>query len=151
MKPFASVLLMLLFFISALTLQAQKTIIRQPLFSSYPNIINCNALELTRIFNATGNQSIDVALSPAFSFAGTVISNTIKYSNLQTVLIKSPLLSNTIFSISKRTDVDNGITYVGRIINQSYSDGYELKKDIAGNYRLVKFETGKVIQDCSNQ
>jgi hypothetical protein len=38
---------------------------------------------------------------------------------------------------------------VGRIINVNYFDGYELRKSAAGNYQLIKIETDKVIQPCS--
>jgi hypothetical protein len=56
-------------------------------------------------------------------------------------------LHNTLLSISKRINDDNSITYVARIINEKYADGYELKKDIAGNYSFNKIKTDELIQD----
>ena len=50
-------------------------------------------------------------------------------------------------SISKRIDDDNTITYVGRIINEKYADGYELIKDKSGNYSFNKIKTADLIQD----
>lgn len=119
------------------------------LFASYPNVINCNASELNRAFSIAGNQAVTLSLAGGFSFTGNVTSNVVKYSNLQTVVIKSPLFNNAIFHLSKRTNPDNSISFVGRIINQEYNDGYELKQDAAGNYQLRKIETEKVIQTCS--
>jgi uncharacterized protein YdeI (BOF family) len=82
-------------------------------------------------------------------FNGTVTGNTVKYSNLQSVTIKLPEFDNLIFSISKITNDDKTVTYVGRIINKKYADGYELKKDASNNYQFVKFETDKLIPECS--
>ena len=65
---------------------------------------------------------------------------------MQSAIIRSPVFNNAIFHISKRTNPDNSITYVGRIINQNYFDGYELKIDAFGNYHLIKIETDNVIQ-----
>ena len=78
-----------------------------------------------------------------------MVNNVVKYSNLQSAVIKSPAFHNSIFSISKITNKDNSISYVGRIVNKNYFDGYELKKNAAGNYQLIKMETDRVIQDCS--
>jgi hypothetical protein len=41
------------------------------------------------------------------------------------------------------------VSYQGRIINKNYFDGYELKKNAAGNYQLIKIEKENVIQVCS--
>ena len=56
-------------------------------------------------------------------------------------------MQNSLFSISKRINDDNTITYVGRIINEKYADGYELKKDNYGNYTFNKIKTEELIQD----
>ena len=120
------------------------------LFSSFPSKINCSETELSKIFAAAVNQNIIVAFSDNFLIDGTVTSNIVKYSNLQTVVIKSPLFADAIFVLSKITNTDNSITYVGRIINKKYFDGYELKKDNHNNYQLIKIETDKVMQDCSH-
>ena len=117
-------------------------------FSNFPDIINCSEPELSNIFNVSTGQSISLSFSDNFLFAGNVTSNVVKYSNLQTAVIKSPVFNNTIFSVSKIINKDNSISYLGRIINKEYFDGYELKRNAAGNYQLVKIETDLVIQDC---
>ncbi|MCC7379373.1 MAG: hypothetical protein IT255_08445, partial [Chitinophagaceae bacterium] len=83
-----------------------------------------------------------------FNFSGIVTSNIVKYANLQSVVIKSPDFSNTIFSVSKILNDDGTVSYTGRIINQNFFDGFELKKNLAGNYQLIKIETDKVIPVC---
>ena len=117
-------------------------------FSGFPDIINCTEAELSKVFASATGQNITLAFSNNFLFTGNVTDNVVKYSNLQTANIKSPGFNNSIFNISKRVNDDNSITYVGRIINISYFDGYELAKDGSGNYKLIKIETDKVIQPC---
>jgi hypothetical protein len=120
-------------------------------FSSFPDIINCSEQELTKIFNASPGQSISLAFSNNFTFAGNVTSNLAKYVNLQSAVVVSPDYSNTIFSVSKITNGDGSVVYVGRIINKNYFDGFELKKNASGIYQLKKVETDRVIQDCNLQ
>ncbi|MEP7255613.1 MAG: hypothetical protein ABI666_07535 [Ferruginibacter sp.] len=117
-------------------------------FSNFPDIINCSEAELSSIFNSSPGQNISLSFSNNFLFSGNVTSNVVKYANLQTAVVKSPVFNNTIFSVSKIINKDNSISYLGRIINKNYFDGYELKRNTAGNYQLIKMETDRVIQDC---
>lgn len=149
MKHFAPYALMLLFSLQAATGFSQNPNGNKPKqFSSYPDVINCTEAELSRVFSGTTGQDISLNFSNDFMFSGKITSNLVKYSNLQTAVIKSPVFNNSILNISKRINQDNSITYVGRIINVDYFDGYELKKNITGNYQLIKIETDKVIQPC---
>ena len=117
-------------------------------FSNYPDVIDCSQSVLSSIFTATPGQNISLSFSNNFTFSGSVTSNIVKYSNLQTAVVVSPDYFNTIFSVSKITNPDNSISYLGRIINKNYFDGYELKRNAAGDYQLIKMETVRVIQDC---
>lgn len=131
------------------TMGFSQTAAKPKQFNSFPDVINCSEAELSKIFTFSPGLSVNLSFSNNFSFAGPVTSNVIKYSNLQTANVKLPTFNNSIFNISRRINKDNSITYVGRIINRDYFDGYELKKDVAGNYQFIKIETDKVIQDCS--
>ena len=133
------------------TMGFSQTAAKPKQFNSFPDVINCSEAELSKIFTSSPGLSISLSFSDNFSFAGPVTSNVIKYSNLQTANVKLPTFNNSIFNISRRINKDNSITYVGRIINRDYFDGYELKKDVSGNYKFIKIETDKVIQDCSQQ
>ena len=142
--------LVLLFTIISVTAYSQNPNGSKPaLFSNLPEKISCPESELNRIFSATVDQHISLAFSDKFLFSGTVTSNVVKYANLQTAVIKSPVFGDAIFAVSKITNADKSISYIGRIINKKYFDGYELRKDALNNYQLVKIETDKVIQDCS--
>lgn len=149
MKRLAPYALLLLIILSATNVYSQNPGLKPKLFANYPGVIICSEAELSRAFNSSAGQAISLSFSNNFSFSGTVTSNITKYNNLQSAVLSSPAFDNTIFSISKLTNADHSITYVGRIINRNYFDGYELKKDITGNYKLLKIETDKVIQDCS--
>lgn len=118
-------------------------------FDSYPRTISCTETELSKAFSTAAGQNIDLAFSDNFNFSGSVTGNEYKYNNLQSVVIKSPAFHNSVFAISKIINNDNTVTYVGRIINTDYFDGFELKKNASGNYQLIKIETKRVIQDCS--
>jgi hypothetical protein len=120
------------------------------LFANSPDKFDCQDADLTTAFAATQGQNVNLNFSNNFIFSGTVISNVVKYNNnLQTVLIRSTTLDNTLLSISRRVDADRSTSYIGRIINQKYFDGYELQKDASGKYQFSKIETDRVIQPCS--
>ena len=147
MKRFAAIAIMLLL-IFVTTTGFSQTAPKPKQFSNFPDVITCTEVELNGIFNSSTGQNISISFSDNFSFSGNVVNNVVKYSNLQSAVIKSPAFHNSIFSISRITNKDNTVSYTGRIVNKDYFDGYELKKDAAGNYRLIKMETDQVIQDC---
>ena len=151
MKHYATYALLLVLLIPALTGFSQNNTLKPKQFSAFPATINCSESELSKIFNAAPGQTISLSFSDNFIFSGNVTSNLVKYSNLQTAVIVSPDYSNTIFSVSKIRNNNNSISYIGRIINKNYFDGFELKQNAAGNYQLIKMETDRVIQDCSQQ
>jgi hypothetical protein len=153
MKHFASTTMLLLFTFITATGFSQLAINppKPKLFAAFPESIDCSAAELAKVFTLAQGQPANVPFAGSFAFNGTVSSNVVKFSNLQSVVIKSPAFSNAIFHVSKRILADNSILYVGRIINDAFADGYELKHDAAGNYRLQKIETEKVMPDCNQQ
>jgi hypothetical protein len=120
---------------------------RPDLFNSYSAIIPASVSELDKAFALVKVTSIQLNFSDKLFFAGTVLSSVKRYNNLFSVIIKSTLLQNSILSISKRINDDNTITYVGRIINEKYADGYVLEQDKSGSYSFNKIRTADLIQD----
>lgn len=102
--------------------------------------------ELDKAFSAREGSNVKLHFRN-FDFEGTITSSLKRYDNLYSVVIKSSSLDNTIFSISKRINDDRTITYVGRIINENYADGYELIKAEDGGYVLNKIKTDVLLQD----
>ena len=132
------------------TFIAQSQVVTSPrptLFNNFSANIPASLSELDKAFTAATGSSIQFNFADKFSFSGTVLSSVQKYNNLSSVIIKSSLLKNSLLSISKRINDDNSITYVGRIINEKYADGYILTKDNSGNYSFNKIKTQDLIQD----
>lgn len=149
MKRHASYALSLLLSFIVTTGFCQNNNPKPKQFNNFPETINCSELELSRVFTTSPGQTISLSFSNNFTFTGTVTSNLSKYANLQSAVIVSPDYSNTIFSVSKTINADGSIGYIGRIINKSFFDGFELKKNASGIYQLKKVETDRVIQDCN--
>jgi len=127
--------------------QAQKLDQRPKLFNGVANKISYPKADLEKIFTKTKGSNFHISLPGNFTFSGTVVSTVQRYNNLKSFLIKSDLLDGAMFAVSKRINDDNSVTYVGRVVNDKYSDGYELKVDSAGNYFLNKINMNEILQD----
>ncbi len=119
---------------------------RQNQFSKLSEKLPTASAELDKAFLAPEGTKLHLNFSN-FSFTGIVTSSIKRYDNLYSVVIKSSSLDNTLFSVSKRINDDKTITYVGRIINENYADGYELRKESDGTYALNKIKTETLIED----
>lgn len=117
------------------------------LFDSYKTIISFPTTELEKIFSTSSGNSVQLALSYDAIFKGTIVSNIQRYQNLKSAVIKLTDFDGAMFSISERKNDDNSITYVGRIINENYSDAYVLKQETYGGYYLKKFKLNDLLQD----
>ena len=145
-----STIVLLLLCICTHTVFAQKTdAAPQKIFAAYPAVISISAGTLQNTFSAQPGQTINVAFSDQFVYSGTVLSNEVKYHNLQSVIIQSPAFNNALLQISRITNEDKSVHYRGRIINPAALDGYEIKMDAALNYSMQKFETRQVLQECN--
>lgn len=151
MKTLSKVFVLCITLIASYNTNAQVTASSRParpdLFNSFSANIPTAVAELDKAFLGKGGSSIQLNFSGNFSFTGTILSSVQRYSNLSSVIITLPSLNNSLLSISKRINDDKTITYVGRIINEKYADGYELKKDNNGNYTFNKIKTTDLIQD----
>jgi hypothetical protein len=129
------------------TSQAQiLTSNRQNYFDKYAAKLPTQESELSRAFTVPQGGKIKLNFGD-FAFNGIVTSSIKRYDNLYTVIVKSPGLNNTLLAISKRINDDKTVTYVGRIINDNYADGYELKKENNGSYAMHKIKTDALVED----
>lgn len=149
MKTFKALFSLLLCLTTAAAFSQKTEPLRSKLFTAYPETIQLSKNILQNTMNSSEGELVVISFSNEFRFKGTVISNQKKYNNLQSVMIKSPAFGNAIFQLSKMTNDDLSFSYTGRIINAEAADGYEIKKDKDDNYRFIKFETKKILQDCS--
>ena len=133
---------------STCTLKAQIASSTKPLlFNNSSPSFTAATTELDKAFAVNEGSSIQLNFANHFTFYGTVISSVQRYGKLSSIIIKSPSLHNTLLSVSNRIDDDASFTYVGRILNESYADGYELKKSGNGSYAFQKIKTEDLIQD----
>jgi hypothetical protein len=127
---------------------AQQQAPKPKLFDNLPSSITISESVLQSFFTLSPNQEATLNLGSSFSFPCRVLSKQSKYNNLQTVIVRSPAFDNAIFQVSKITNEDNSISFVGRILNEKAFDGFAIKKADDGTYTLEKFETGKVLDEC---
>lgn len=150
MKRLTTTMCMVLLTLFAVTSYSQNKRAGKPfLFANFPTTINCTEAQLSSLFTVAKGQNISVSLDNDFTLSGPVTSNLVKYSNLQTIIIKLPAFKNTLFSLSKQTDQANNNTYAGRILNPLYADGFELKRNAEGNYQLIKIDLEKILVNCN--
>lgn len=141
--------LALFFCLSAISVFGQKNKIGKPkLFAAYEKNIPVSYESLYKMMEYQNGEHVSIKFNEQFTFIGDVISNEMKYQNLQTLLIRSENFENTLLQISKISEKGGKEKYVGRIINTQAADGYELKKDKENNYSIEKFETTALLEDC---
>ncbi len=129
---------------------AQTTAKNKPsLFSNFPDEINCTAAQLNGFFDVAQGQNVKVSFNNNILLAGSIKSNIVKYSNLQTVIVKLPAFNNILFTLSKRSDGHENITFVGHLFDNAFTDGYELKQTDKLNYKLIKISMEKILPACN--
>ncbi|MEO9143996.1 MAG: hypothetical protein ABI237_00430 [Ginsengibacter sp.] len=119
---------------------------RQNYFGKYAEKLPTAVTELEKAFSTPEGAKIKINFSD-FSFNGIVTSSIKRYDNLYSVLVKAPGLDNTLLALSKRINDDKTITYIGRIINENYADGFELREGKDGTYAMNKIKTDAMIED----
>jgi|SRR5690242_6043856 hypothetical protein len=135
--------------IMMITFKSQAQIVtsnRQNYFDKYSARLVTPESELSKAFTVPQGGKIKLDFGN-FTFNGIVTSSIKRYDNLYTVIIKSPAMNNTLLAISKRINDDKTVTYVGRIINDKYADGYELKRENNGSYAMQKIKTDALVED----
>ncbi len=152
MKNHLTVLCLVLFcFIPVASIAQNTPVPRISLFDSLPNTINCTTADLNQFFISAKGQSVKASFSNRLNISGSVISNSHKFSNLHSVIIRLPDFKDAVFSISKRTGENNKTFYTGHIIQPNASEVYELKKNGEDTYQLVKIKMEDILPACIQQ
>jgi hypothetical protein len=118
---------------------------RQNYFNKYSEKLPTATSELDKAFITPEGGKVKLNFGD-FTFNGIVTSSIKRYDNLYSVIIKAPGLNNTLLALSKRINDDKTVSYVGRIINENYADGFELRKENTG-YAMNKIRTDALIED----
>lgn len=119
---------------------------RQNYFNKYSEKLPTAITELDKAFSTPEGAKVKINFAD-FSFNGIVTSSIKRYDNLYSVIVKAPDLDNTLLSVSKRINDDKSVSYIGRIINNKYADGFELIKGSDGTYAMNKVRTDALIED----
>ena len=147
MKPLQKpILVLLLILISAVSFSQKKKI---RLFDGVPEKLECPVSQFEKAFTQKENTFISFDFGKAFSFSGKIVSTTQQYHNLSSVVVESPRYQNALFHLSRQVNKDKSISWVGRIMNSSASDGFEMKRDGSGNYTLIKINTERLLEPCN--
>ncbi|MBU3713398.1 MAG: hypothetical protein FGM46_00450 [Ferruginibacter sp.] len=149
MKNLIQISFALLFTLFSFATLAQKNkSVKPQLFAKCDEVIPININILERIMDYHQGEMVAISFNNQLEFKGEVISSEMIYHNLQTVLIRSKYLENTLLKISRIQEDDQTFRYVGRMINPEAADGYELKKNKSNQYTMEKFEITALLQDC---
>ena len=149
MKRLTTTICLVLLTLCAVTTHAQsKPAARSSLFANIPSSTPITETQLSNLFRYAKGDNFSLSLANNFTLSGPVTSNLVKYSNLQTIVIKLAAFNNTLFSLSKQTE-NNNVTYVGRIFDPANAIGFELKRSSNGDYQLIKFDAQNILTDCT--
>ncbi len=150
MKTLKQIIFVLFIGLCATSAQAQKSNeVKKSLFTEFPGSIEISKNTLKNTLVSMPGQLVSIPFNEKFIFTGQVVSNEMKYDDLQTMVIKSEQYPNTLFQLSKISNKDKTISYVGRIMNNEALEVYEIKSYLADNYSLQKIDLDKILQDCS--
>ncbi len=150
MKTLKQIIFVLFIGLCGASAQAQKSKdVKKSLFTEFPGSIEISKNTLKNTLVSMPGQLVSIPFNEKFIFTGKVLSNEMKYADLQTMVIKSEQFPNTLFQLSKILNKDNSISYVGRIMNNEALEVYEIKSYLADNYSLQKIDLDRILQDCS--
>lgn len=110
------------------------------LFDNLPKTIPVNLTEINNLFASEVGSKTSIGLSAAanIKFDGEVVSSASKYGNsIQSVVIRSSNFNGARLTISRITNPEGVVSYVGRIISFQHGDLYELQNQ-DGQFVLVK-------------
>ncbi len=149
MKTLTTAVLVLLLAASTAAVFAQKKdIAHKSIFTEFPGEIEISSATLKNTLVAKPGQTVSIPFNDRFVFRGKVVSNEMKYADLQSMLVRSEQYANTLFQLSRISDPATGVKYVGRIISPDALEVYEIRNDMADNYRLQRVDLDRVLQDC---
>ena len=141
---------LVLFTLTTATTYAQTTAkaIKPAVFAKLPSNIKATEAQLNKFFAAARGQAVSASFDNSLSVSGDVLNNTVKYGQLQSVVIRLSNYQGSVLSISKRLDENNQPVYMAHIINNNSADGYRLKKTIDG-YQFEKFKMEDILLECA--
>lgn len=130
--------------LSSIAQQAEKP----HLFSAFPSTISITENKLQQLFALRANEETVIDFGSNFIFPCKIILTESKYSNMQSIIIRSTAFDNAMLQVTRITNSTNRVSYRGRILNERAADGFEIKWNPEGRYELRKFETDRILEPC---
>lgn len=107
-------------------------------FTDLPSRMNMKIADAESILELPVGSSVNAMLATNFRAVGTVVSKSDATDvSVKTVVVKLTNRGGATFTFTRRTKDDGSFTYLGRIMNRSNGDAYDLVKENSG-YVLVK-------------
>ncbi len=108
------------------------------LFKELPDRIQVPLRNFDDVFNFEVGKTVDLPFASNFQFAGTIVSKAEDVdANVKSIVIKSTNKIGATLALSRIINLDNTITYRGRIMSFKHGDAYEIASE-NGIYYLVK-------------
>ena len=120
--------------ISAQQVQRKAPVPNEPdynkprLFADLPDKIDFNPADLAGLFTYDVGQNVSISISREFDFSGQVVSKS-DASAAATVVIRSTNRLGARLVLTRVTDTDGSVRYLGRIISMQHGDSYEITSD----------------------
>jgi len=98
---------------------------RPKLFSDLPDRIDFDPNHLSTLLTTQVGQSVSLSITPKFNISGQVVSKA-DGQNSSSVVVRLSNRPGARLIFTKRTDPNNSIKYIGRIISLKHGDSYEI-------------------------
>jgi len=150
MKHIATLISVLYCLLYGFNGMAQSNSKRPSAFNNFPKIMFCSASAIANLFSIEQGQSATILFGENQMLQGKIINKISKYNNtLQIIVIQIPAYGNSILSISKRKEKDNGEVFTGHLYNNNFADGFQLKPAKNNQYQFEKIASEQVFQPCN--
>ncbi len=115
----------------------QQPVERPALFAQLPEKIAIPVTALRQIFSASLNGNISVALGASFKIEGTVIAKANISPEQLSINIRCNNFQNALLNISRITDADGSVSFIGRIVSMHHGDVLLLWEE-KGQYTFIR-------------
>jgi hypothetical protein len=132
LKIFGGIVLLII----SLNASSQKTAplnqtlaVKSQLFSRLPERLPVSSTGLEKIFSASSSGTLKITLSNSVTLEGVILERVQRTPRIVTVNMKLLNYDGALLTISRMTDEDAQVTYMGRIINIKYGDALVLSTE----------------------
>ncbi len=142
----------LVLFLSCSHLQAQDTVplnepdLKKPLlFEQLPSRIAIEASTIQSILAMQPGASVSISMGKT-NLEGSIISSTLKYNNIRSVIVRSSNFNGATLTLSSSTQTNGTVKLTGRLLSMQHGDLYELQR-VNEQYFLIKKNFYDVINE----